>query len=277
MWTNASFGSRMRSPACMFATQEAATDEPSKEGGTSALRLHLEAFAKLSPAELDLLDQATRNVREVPPRRDLIREGEKPRSVNVMLDGWACRYRQLPDGRRQVVSFFIPGDLCDTNVFILKEMDHSIGAITRVRCAEIQPQEFEALVARSPRFAQALWWHELVTAAIQREWTTNVGQRSAYERIAHLFCETFARLEVVGLTQGNGCDWPLTQNDLADATGLTPVHVNRTLQELRRAGLVQLHGRRLVITDLEALKSVAMFNPHYLHVDREGRHLDAGD
>lgn len=242
------------------------------------LQRHLNAFTKLSTRDRTLIDRAvSKNVREIGARRDIVREGDKPRAVNVVLEGWACRYKQLPDGRRQVVAYFVPGDLCDANVFILREMDHSIGAITKVRFAEIAPPDFEELMAQSPRITQALWWHELVVAAIQREWTTNVGQRSAFERIAHLFCEMFLRLQVVGLTQANSCDWPLTQTDLADATGLTPVHVNRTLQELRRQGLVELHGKRLTIPDLAALKDVSMFNPNYLHLDREGSHLDAND
>lgn len=243
-----------------------------------ALQLHLEAFAKLSQQDRALIDRLIRkNVREIPARRDLVREGEKPRAVNVVLEGWACRYKQLPDGRRQVVSFFLPGDLCDANVFILREMDHSIGAITRVRYAEIMPSDFEALMAQSPRVTQALWWHELVTAAVQREWTTNVGQRTAYERIAHLFCELFLKLRQVKLTDGNSCDFPLTQIDIADATGLTSVHVNRTLQELRREGLIELGGKRLTIPDLKALMNASMFNPNYLHLNHEGAHLDAND
>ena len=240
--------------------------------------LHLETYARLSKDERSLLATlASRTVRELDPRRDLIREGEKPRAVNLVLEGWACRYKQLPDGRRQVVSFFLPGDLCDTNIFILKEMDHSIAAITRLRYAEISPVDFEDLLAQSPRVTQALWWHELVVAAVQREWTTNVGQRTAYERLAHLFCELFIRLRAVGLTDGTSCDFPLTQIDLADATGLTSVHVNRTVQELRRDGLIELHNRRLVIPDLQGLMNACMFNPNYLHLNHEGAHLDAND
>jgi CRP-like cAMP-binding protein len=244
----------------------------------SALQLRLEAFVRLSEQDRTLIDQlCRRNVREVGPRRDIVREGDRPRAVNLMLDGWACRYKQLPDGRRQIVSFFVPGDLCDSNIFILREMDHSIASITRLRYAEISPAGFEELTLRSPRITQALWWNELVGAAIAREWTTNVGQRTAFERIAHLLCEMHLRLRVVGLTENGSCAWPLTQTDLADATGLTAVHVNRTLQELRRRELVELQGRRLTIPDLEALQHVAMFNPNYLHLEREGRHLDAND
>lgn len=215
-------------------------------------------------------------MREAAARRDLVREGEEPSAVNLILDGWACAYKQLPDGRRQIVSFLVPGEFGDANVFILREMDHSIGAITRVRYAEIAPAEFTALMEESPRIARALWWHALVTAAVQREWTMNVGQRTAYERIAHLICELFLKLRVVGLTDGDSCDWPLTQADIADATGLTPVHVNRTLQALRRAGLIELQARRLTIPDLGALMDAALFNPNYLHLDGDGEDAPAG-
>lgn len=116
-----------------------------------------------------------------------------------------------------------------------------------------------------------------MTVAIQREWTLNLGQRTAYERLSHLMVEMFLRLQTVGLTNGNACDFPLTQVDLADATGLTAVHVNRTLQELRKDGLIELQSRRLVIPDMRALKGVAMFNDNYLHLDHEGRQFDAND
>jgi CRP-like cAMP-binding protein len=233
------------------------------------LQLHIEAFAALSPRERALIDRlAAKNVREATARRDIVREGEKPRAVILILEGWACCYKQLPDGRRQITSFLVPGDLGDANVFILGEMDHSVGAITPVRYAEIAPADFEQMMAESPTIARALWWHELVTVAIQREWTINIGQRTAFERLAHLLCEMFVKLRAVGLASGDSCDWPLTQADLADATGLTAVHVNRTLQELRRTELIALRGKRLLIPDLEALKRVAMFNPNYLHLER---------
>ena len=240
-----------------------------------ALTLRLQCFAKLSQDDCAALDRITRPVRDVAPRRDIVREGEKPKQVNLILDGWACRYKTLPDGRRQIVAFFVPGDFCDLNVYILKEMDHSIGTITRVRVADIGREEMDALTQDHPRVTQALWWHELVTASVQREWTLNIGQRTAYERIAHLFAELFFRLRAVGLTDGDACAFPLTQTDLADATGLTAVHVNRMLQEMRADGLVELERRRLRLPDLDRLMDAAMFNPNYLHLEHEGRHLDA--
>lgn len=197
--------------------------------------------------------------------------------MHLILEGWAHRYKTLPDGRRQIVSFFVAGDLGDLNIYILKELDHSIGAITRLKVADISREDMDHLTENHPRVLQALWWADLVSVSIQREWALNLGQRTAYERLAHLLVELFLRLECVGLTKGASCDFPLTQNDLADATGLTAVHVNRTLQELRRAGLIVLHGRTLTIPDMEALKNAALFNENYLHLHREGRHLDAND
>ncbi|MGE5723275.1 MAG: Crp/Fnr family transcriptional regulator, partial [Sphingomonadales bacterium] len=163
------------------------------------------------------------------------------------------------------------------HVYALKTMDHSVGAITPLQAAEIGGDEFEQLLQDHPRIAQALYWDELVKIAIQREWTVNLGQRSAYERIAHLLCESYLRLRAVGLAQEHGCPFPLTQVDLADATGLTAVHVNRTLQELRKDGVIELYGRKLHIPSLQRLKSAALFNDNYLHLDHEGRHLDADD
>jgi CRP-like cAMP-binding protein len=235
----------------------------------------LEAFTRLSAEDKTALAQVSGNVRFVDARRDLISEGDKPRFVHLVLDGWACRYKQLPDGKRQIVSLFVPGDFCDVNVYILKSMDHSIGAITRLKVAMIAPDEMSALTSERPRITQALCWHELVTSAIQREWTFNIGQRSAYERLTHLLIELYIRLSTVGRARHGRCDFPLTQNDLADATGLTAVHVNRTLQELRRDGLIELDRKQLQILDLERIIDVAMFNPNYLHLDHEGRHLDA--
>ena len=248
-----------------------------EDGAGIAVASKLEAFTKLSADDRGALASVIKNTRYVDARRDVVAEGDRPRHVHLVLEGWACRYKTLPDGKRQIVALFVPGDFCDVNVYILKHMDHSIGAITRLKVAMITPDEMNALTAERPRVTQALWWHELVTAAIQREWTLNVGQRSAYERLAHLLVELYLRLQAVGRAYDGRCDFPLTQNDLADATGLTAVHVNRTLQELRRDGLIELERTQLQILDLERLMDVAMFNANYLHLDHEGRHLDSNE
>lgn len=240
-----------------------------KNAMVSPLTLRLESHTRLSQEERAGIEQISRRgVRLVPARRDLIREGDPPRSVFLIREGWACRYKQLPDGRRQIISFLLPGDVFDLDIFVLKRMDHSIAAITPLEVAEIGREDVERLMTDYPRIIQGLRRDELVDAAVQREWTLNVGQRTAFERIAHLLCELFARLECVGRTESNSCDFPLTQVDLADATGLTAVHVNRTLQELRKARLIELQNKRLTIPDLPALEAAGTFNSQYLHLER---------
>ncbi len=243
-----------------------------------AIARKLQQFTKLSQDDKEALDRlATSRVRRMGAREDIMREGDAPREMNLILTGWAYRYKQLEDGRRQIVAFFLPGDLCDLNSFILREMDHSIGTLTPVTFAEISRANLEEVMMGHPRLVQALWWETLVTTAILREWTMNLGQRSALERMAHLLCELFLRLRAVGLTDGDTCELPVTQAELAEATGLSAVHVNRTLQELRGSGLIVLKGRTLRIPNLDVLQDTALFNPNYLHLDREGRHLDAND
>lgn len=238
----------------------------------------LQRFARLSADDRQALNEAALgNVRKIGPREDIIREGESPDQVNLILAGWACRYKQLEDGRRQIIAFFLPGDLCDTHVFVMREMDHSIGTLGAVSLAEISRDTLTSITERHPRITQALWWEMLVATAVQREWTVNVGQRTATERLGHLFCELFLRMRAVNLTDGPSCELPITQVDLADALGLSNVHVNRVLQELRSNGLVALRGRHLTIPDLAALKAASLFNPNYLHLDHVGRHLDANE
>jgi CRP-like cAMP-binding protein len=239
------------------------------------LTRRLEEFTPLTDTDrAELTRVCTQSTHTIEARRDLISEGDAPRSIYLILDGWACHYRTLVDGRRQIVDFAIPGDLCDLNLFILDRMDHSIGAITRLRVAEIGREVLHRVVTTHPNITTAFWWQELVSKSIHREWIVNVGQRSAQERIAHLFCEMFLRLESVGLTDGFSCDFPPTQHEIAEATGLTDVHVNRTIQELRRAGLIVLERQRLAILDMLALQSLALFNPEYLHHRRLNLHTD---
>ncbi|WP_201842031.1 Crp/Fnr family transcriptional regulator [Microvirga zambiensis] len=242
----------------------------------------LEQFTQLSSEDKQKLERAAAaKVRVVRPREDIIREGDKPRQVNLILDGWACRYKVLEDGRRQIVGFLVPGDVCDIRMFILKQIDHSMGALTPVRVAEIPSDTLLDVIDTSPRLTRAMWWNSLVEEAISREWTTSLGQREAIERLSHLFCELYFRLKAVGLTEnGQGrksFEFPVTQDQLADATGMSTVHVNRTLQLMREQELIIWKGKTVTIPDLEALMSVAMFNANYLHLDRDGHELDANE
>jgi CRP-like cAMP-binding protein len=242
-------------------------------GPEPAVASKLDAFTRLSDPDRSALAEISRNVRFVEPRNDLVVEGEKPQQVHLVLDGWGCRYKSFADGKRQILAFLIPGDVCDPNANLLKRLDFSIGAITRLKFAVISYDEMRRVIEQRPRIGEALQWNELVEAAIQREWTINVGQRSAYQRLAHLLVELYLRLNSVGLAQDGRCDLPLTQNDLAEATGLTAVHVNRTLQELRGDGLIELERKQLRILDLGRMMDVSAFDPNYLHLDDEGGQL----
>lgn len=236
----------------------------------------LEQFVRLSQADRRALERlGAGRLKRFPARADIAAEGESPSAVNLILEGWACRYKVLEDGRRQIVSFFVPGDLSDLNIFVLRRMDYSLAAVTPTIVAEISRDMLDEIADGHPRVIQAFWWDTLVNASIQREWTLSLGQRNAAERLAHLFCELFTRLRSVGLTNGDSCDFPLPQTALAEAAGLSPVHVNRTLMALREAGLLSLGRRRLTIPDLDALMSAGLFNPNYLHLEQEGQHLDA--
>ncbi|WP_232629023.1 Crp/Fnr family transcriptional regulator [Methylobacterium sp. Leaf118] len=229
----------------------------------------LEHFARLTSGERQALERVVQTTRRLGPREDVIRDGDRPRHVNLILEGWACRYKQLEDGRRQVISIFLPGDLCDPHVFVLRKMDHSLGTLTPVLLAEIPEAAIREISAESRTLSEALWWEMLVTAAIQREWTVSLGQRLATERLGHLFCELFMRLKAVGLTSETSCEFPITQADLGDAMGLSTVHINRTLKELRAAGLIRLRGRQLTIPDFAALRAASLFDPAYLHHERD--------
>ncbi|OAF11712.1 Crp/Fnr family transcriptional regulator [Bradyrhizobium neotropicale] len=230
----------------------------------NALRpLSAEASAVLEHAMLEGMQRAGAG-------EDLISEGDPVDSVRIVLSGWLSRYKTLEDGRRQIVNFVFPGETCDAHAFLLSVMDHSIATMTPVVYSEIKRARFESLLASDRSLAEAFWCETLVNNAIQREWAINLGRRTALERVAHLFCEIFERLRPVGLIEGNSCIMPVTQMDLADATGLSVVHLNRTLQELRATGLIALRERTLTISDLSALKDAALYSPSYLQLYRRG-------
>ena len=226
----------------------------------------LERYVRLSEADHMWLADPLTTGRQIAARTDIIHEGDDPRAVNVVLEGWACRYRQLLDGRRQIVAFLLPGDPCDPHAFLLDAMDHTIGAITPVLLGQISGTALQAMTVRSTQLDMAFHREALATAAIQREWTVSLGCRTGIERLAHLFCELHARLAAVGLADGNTCPMPITQGDLADAMGQTSVHINRTLQEMRGLGLITLRSRRLTIHDPAALAQLGLFDPAYLHL-----------
>lgn len=230
----------------------------------------LSNYVDLSNDDRQALESLAQQPKTFTAHTDLIHEGDPTNGIYLILTGWACRYKVLPDGQRQIMAYFIPGDLCDQRIFILKRMDHSIGTMTPATVAIIPPQTLIDLTDHHPRIARALWWSTLVDEAITREWVVNVGQRTAFERLAHLICEMFIRLRAVGLTEDMSFDFPVIQAELADTVGLTHIHTNRMLQELRAEGLISLKGRKMTILDLDRLVNLSMFNPNYLHLEPEG-------
>ena len=242
-----------------------------REDAAAVLATKLGLFAPLSINEQEMLRRVTSGrLRVLQAREDIIREGEAPGYVNLIVSGWACRYKLLEDGRRQILSFLFPGDLCDLRIFILKRMDHSIGTLMPTTIAEIPRDAIIELTEGGSPLARALWWSSLVSDAIEREWIVNLGQRTALERLSHLFCEMYVRQNAVGLTSGMSCDMPLTQAELAEACGLSTVHINRSLQDLRGQGLVELQRKCLTIHDFNRLARLALFTPNYLHLDHVG-------
>lgn len=237
---------------------------------TQAVVRRLNALAPLPDAGIAAVVKAIgERVLSAGPGEDIVREGDQPDRVRMILSGWLTRYKTLEDGRRQIVNFLLPGDTCDAQIYLLRQIDHSIGTLTPVVYAEVDAARFEELLATDRSLAEAFRVETLVSMAIQREWTINLGRRLAHERVAHLLCEIFERLRTVGLVEGRSCAFPITQMDLADATGLSVVHVNRTIQELRASNLIVLRERTLTINDFEALKSLALFSPGYLHLRAE--------
>jgi CRP-like cAMP-binding protein len=210
-----------------------------------------------------LFRAAATSRKSVAPRRDLVREGETPAGMYLILEGWAMRCRQRADGSRQILAILLPGDLCIDPPG--RPLNHAIISLTQVRYGVLPHPEFAADLADAPELVLALWRRQLETASIQLEWIANNG-RSAYERIAHFLCETFSRAKACGLAHGDECEFPLTQQDIASVTGLTSVHVNRTLQQMRKDGLIELHGRRLVLLEPQGLSKAAIFDSAYLRL-----------
>jgi CRP-like cAMP-binding protein len=228
----------------------------------------LEYGASLTDGDRTVLQNLTSRTRRVARHSDISPEGERPENVHLVMEGFACRYKTLPDGRRQIMAFLVPGDFCDLHVAILGEMDHSIGTGWGCTVVDIPRATIEELTAQHPRITRALWWATLVDEATLREWLVNMGQREADRQTAHLVCELLVRLQMVGLVSEDSFEFPITQEDLADTLGITSVHVNRVLQDLRAQGLLEWRSKRLRIPNVERLMTFAEFDPKYLHLKR---------
>jgi CRP-like cAMP-binding protein len=208
---------------------------------------------------------------KVPADRVVIRAGELLNESMLLLDGWSARAKDLPSGQRQFAEIHVPGDFADLHSFTLKRLDHDVISITPCQFAIVPHERLKAMTERMPHLTRVYWFSTNLDAAIHREWALSLGRRSALSRMAHLFCELFIRLDIVGMTQNQSYDFPLTQVELGESLGLTSVHVNRTLQELRRMQLIEVGNGRVTILDVEGLKGVAEFDASYLYLEKEAR------
>jgi CRP-like cAMP-binding protein len=252
-----------------FAGVEALVRQEAPARMTNPLTMRLEQFTRFDTAERNRLDQLLSYPTETyAPREVILERGEKVDSIHLVLTGLAARRKQLRDGSRQVMAFLIPGDLCDLEVFVLEAMDHDIVAVGETTCVVIPAKVIEDLLSESSTLTRALWWSTMVDSAILREWIVDHGSRDARERLAHLFYELLVRHRVVGETTDDSFPFPVTQDLLADALGLTPVHLNRMLQELRAQGLIEFQGRTVTVLDPARLKNAAKFEADYLHLVR---------
>ena len=236
------------------------------------LTMKLEQFTSFDPEERQRLDHLLSYPTKTFARgRAIIREGDKVDDIHLILTGLAARSKTIRSGERQFMALLVPGDLCDVEVFILEAMDHDIMALTDTTCVLIPAKIMAGLLTESTKLTKALWWSTMTDSAVLREWIVDHGSRASVERIAHLMCEMLIRYRIIGETTDDSFPFPLTQEELADATGMTPVHVNRMLQELRSQGLVDLRGKVLTVLDPKGLQRLAKYDSSYLHLIRTER------
>jgi CRP-like cAMP-binding protein len=220
----------------------------------------------LSEEEVAALLAMPMQVETLRADQDIVREGDRPTRSCLLLDGYAATYKTTPAGKRQIVAFHIAGDIPDLQSAQLDVLDTSLGTLTPAKVAFVRHEAINAVCERHFRIARAFWRQTLIDAAIFREWVVNVGRREALNALAHVMCEFVIRMRAMGFADGAECELPMTQAELGDALGISTVHVNRTLQELRAAGLIRLQGARLTVLDWEGLKEVGEFDPTYLHL-----------
>lgn len=228
----------------------------------------LDGIARLSDEEKRAIAHLPVTVRPLGPHHDIVREKDRPTQCCLVLEGWACRYQLLSEGKRQIFSFHIPGDIPDLQGLHMPVMDHSLCTLSSTIVAFIPHEPLRDLTAEFPGIAAILWRDTLVDGAIFRAWMTGLGRRTASEAVAHLFCELYLKLQAMGLARDHGYRLPLTQADLGDALGLSNVHVNRTLRDLRSKDLITLQGGRLEINKWQELADLCDFDPEYLCLER---------
>jgi CRP-like cAMP-binding protein len=232
------------------------------------LLMKLRVRDEVSAAEEAALRDAVAEVRDYPQDRTIIREGQELTVSTLLLDGLVCRYKDLRNAERQITAVHIAGDFVDLHSFSLKRLDHNIMTLTPCRVALVPHERLLAITETLPHLTRLLWFSTNLDASIQREWELSLGRRTAIAKAAHLFCELRVRLGVVGQADESGYQLKLTQTEVAECIGLTAVHVNRTLRELRERGLMEFRRGEVAILDLPGLERLAEFRADYLYLER---------
>jgi CRP-like cAMP-binding protein len=220
---------------------------------------------ELSDEEQRVLEDSIGSVRQVAARKQIVRAGVIIDTSTLLLEGFVCRYMDDRDGQRQLVAVHVPGDFVDLHAFPMRRLDHDIATLGPVKIACYDHQTLETITERYPHLTRKLWFSTLLDAAMHREWIFRLGRLGAEGRVAHLFCELNERLEMVGLAADGRYMLPMTQPDIAEASGLTGVHVNRVLRSLRERNLLTFKANEVCILDRKALAAVAEFEPQYLY------------
>lgn len=236
-----------------------------KGGALDLLVRNLERFGNFDSEDVRRLSELPLQIQRVPRWHDIVHEGDPVDRCCLLVDGFACRHKEAANGSRQIVSFHVRGDLLDIQHLLLDRADHSVQVITDAALAWTPKAELIALAWDRPAIGKALWRSCLIDSSVFREWVLNVGRRNARTRIAHMLCEFVARCEAAGLGMAQGFELPMTQQQIADATGMTTVHVNRTLRTLDQDRALSRNGNQFRIHDWGRLCGIGDFDPAYLH------------
>lgn len=228
----------------------------------------LQSIHPLSNEEVRALGELPLEVASLESGHDIVRMGDRPKQCCVVIEGFTCIYKLTSEGGRQIMAIHVPGDIPDIQSLHLGLMDFGLAAISACTVGYIPHEKIQQMCEAHPRLGVALWRETLIDAAIYRDWMLNIGQREAFGRVAHLVCELMVRLKAVGLTEGDSFKFPVTQANLADAFGISSVHMSRVYGALAASGLLKVTRSRIQVLDWDELLEAGDFDPTYLHLEK---------
>ncbi len=237
----------------------------SSEVITAALIRRLRTSEAISDEDIEIIRALPVTVKDYPAGSAVVRDGQRATDCCLIIEGFCARSKTITDGKRQILSIHIPGEIPDLMSLFLHVMDHDLSTLTASRLGLIRHETLKDLHRRRPAVAEMFWRDTLIDAAMFREWIVNVGQRPAPARLAHVMMELRERLRVIGRLEGNNFEMPLTQEEIGEALGTTAVHVNRVIRQLREEGIVELQRGRVIVLDERKFRELADFDPRYLH------------